>query len=69
MYKSMDNPSASRRGASGQGAVESARRGESNGVGSEACTWLLVSAGREREIPQPVDVSQSQEGSHWNPLA
>jgi len=65
----MNNPATSRRTALGQGALESARRGESNGVGFEESAWLYRSAGRKRGIPHWADVRQGREGSHWSPLA
>jgi len=36
----MHSDSASGRTASGQGALDSAGRGESNGIGLEASAWL-----------------------------
>jgi len=38
--KGLDNISTSGRTASGQGASDSAGRGELNGIGSEASAWL-----------------------------
>jgi len=57
MYQSMDTHSTSGQTASGQGALESAGRGESNGVGFEESAWLYRSAARKRVIPQPADIS------------
>jgi len=39
-YKCLDYPSTSGRTASGQGALESAGRGESGDIGFEASAWL-----------------------------
>jgi len=36
---------------SGRVSLGSARRGESNGIGLAASTWLEKSAGRKRQIP------------------
>jgi len=54
---------------SGRVLLESARRGESNGIGLEASAWLGRSAGWKRQITQGADVHQSREGSHCSPLA
>jgi len=54
---------------SGRVSLESARRGESNGIGLEASARLGRSAGWKRQIPQGADVRQSREGSHCSPLA
>jgi len=57
------------RTASRQGALESAGRGESNGVGFEVPAWLYRSAGWKRQIPQGADIGQCRESSHWGRLA
>jgi len=64
-----DNPATRGRTGSRQGALESAGRGESNGVGFEESASLKRSAGRKSGIPQQADVQQSREGSHWSRLA
>jgi len=53
---------------SGRVSLESARQGESNGIGLKASAWLSGSAGRKVQIHQWADVCQGREGSHWSPL-
>jgi len=51
-------------------SLESARRGESNGIGLEASAWLYRSAERKAQISHRAlaDVRQSLTGPDCNPL-
>jgi len=51
-------------------SLESARRGESNGIGLEPSAWLSRSAGRRRQIPHRAlaDVRHSLAGPDCNPV-
>jgi len=55
---------------SGRVSLETARRGESNGIVLALSAWLERSAGRNRQISHwaLADVRQSLAGPHCNPL-